>query len=124
MFIVTSYVPSDELKERKWNLEGLIDRRTFVSEAKKIVPNMLRAGQRFFEVYKEQLSKVEQLSTKVAISDATDEERQELDALRAYISSPFIDSISSRTEWVDKFKEKLDEFEELQKELQKIMEEY
>jgi hypothetical protein len=121
MFIVTAYPPDRDLQENVWNLEDLILRRDFVKDVSKIVPKLLRSGQRFFEVHQHQLSRAEELSKKVAIGEATDDDIAELDALRAYITRPFQDSISSRREWIEIFDKKIADFEKLEAEFKELI---
>lgn len=93
IFIVTSVsVDNDDLRKAAPDVENIIERNKFLSDAKTHVNRILRAAVRFEEAMREQLGKLDTLSHKAATGEASRDELRQLNELRTKFALPFTHS--------------------------------
>jgi hypothetical protein len=122
IFIVTSYPKDSSLTERFGKVEAIVPRDSFVKNIEDWVPRITRLSQSFFEMIQEQLTELSELSLKVAKGTATKGEQARLKALQSSLQTPFAaEETADRSEWLNKLHTKLDDFDKLQREVQKFL---
>jgi hypothetical protein len=119
IYIITAYPKDPAVIKRFKDVEGIENRKDFTQEAKKTVPRLIRAGQRYFDSFQQQLAEVSKISKRVALGKETDADIDRLRALHELLHMPYItDPNTERSRTLTDLEEKLDEFEELRKEIE------
>lgn len=112
VYAITSYSRDPDLQSKFPLFDEILDRDSFYNKADEYITRFIRAGQRYIQSHNKILARVSELSQKVAISMATDEEVSELMSLQEGLnlsSTVIID----REAWLRKYQGKLDELEKL-----------
>jgi len=98
---------------------NFIKRDEFLKDVSDWVPRITRAGQKYFETVQEQLSELADVSQRIATGEAENDDEDRAKALQSNLNMPFgIDQLSSRSEWLGKLDQKLDELESLKGEIE------
>jgi hypothetical protein len=119
IYIVTAFPNDTAVKDRFKDVEEIVDRKNFTRSAKKTVPRLIRAGQRYFDNFQEQLTELSTLSQKIALGEETDADVDRVKALQIFLQMPFItDPETARSKSLTELEEKLSEFDALKKQIE------
>lgn len=113
VYIITSYDNDEDLQKKFSCFEEIWNRDNFYSKPGVYMPRLIRAGQRFLRAHRDQLSRLSELSKKIAAGQATSDEKKELEAIQANLQIPFTPIISDRESWLSQYEGKLKELDEL-----------
>lgn len=89
IFVVTAFDREEELQNSASDVEGIIPRMSFAKEPKVHTARMLRSGQRFSAALQEDLSRLAELSRKIAIGSANPDEVKQTISIREKLSLSF-----------------------------------
>ena len=89
IFVVTAFDQEYELQNAASEVEGIIPRMQFGKDPKTHTARMIRSGQRFSAAMKEDLIKLAELSKKVAVGAASDEDVHQMNGIREKLALAF-----------------------------------
>lgn len=119
IYIVTAHPTDQAVVNRYKDVEEIVNRKNLSQTTKKIIPRLIRAGQRYFDSYQGQLTELSEISKKIALGKQTDADVKKVKALQEFLQMPFTtDPDTERSKTLTELEEKLDEFEELRKEIE------
>lgn len=122
IFVITSYKDDEELTKKFGDVEDIIERNEFFKRADEYVPRFLRSGQKFLEVFQGELTELADKADKIAKGEATVEDIQRVNAIRARIGLAFpCEPLSDRSLWLKKVEEKIEEFKQLHREVEEFL---
>ncbi|HEY1248975.1 MAG TPA: hypothetical protein VGE97_08320, partial [Nitrososphaera sp.] len=90
IYVVTAYPEESAVLARFKDVEEVFDRKTFTANAMKTVPRLIRAGQRYFDSFRQQLTELSELSKKIATGKETSADIARIKALQTFLQMPFI----------------------------------
>lgn len=124
VFAITNYPKDPDLQKKFPLFDEILGRDDFFKKSDEYTVRFTRAGQRFLDVYNSQLTKLSDLSKKVAIGTADDNDLNELKALQEYLNIPFASLIfSNREEWLKLYQAKMDELAQISNRIKNFTEE-
>jgi hypothetical protein len=120
VFIITSYPNEPDLQSKFPLFDEILERDTFYNKSDEYVARFLRAGQRFLTTHISQLKQISDLSQKIALGTATNDEKKNLAALQTFIGLPY-SHLSNREEWLKEYEGKLKELEEISSKIEMFL---
>ena len=110
VFAITNYPKDPDLQNKFPLFDEILGRDDFFKMSDEYTVRFVRSGQRFFEVYISQLSRISELSKNIAIGKANENDLEELKSLQEYLNIPFSSLLySNREEWLLHYHSKLEE---------------
>lgn len=124
IYIITSHAGDANLDQNKGEFEDIISRTNFRGEnVTKYMKRFVRATQNYLDNYQQEYARLAELSEKVALSEATEEEIKELKALQSKLQLPLSSVIlDNRSNWIKEIEEKTKELDALYLECKKFLE--
>ncbi|MDX1960954.1 MAG: hypothetical protein SFU98_20460 [Leptospiraceae bacterium] len=99
--------------------ESVVDKDNFVEN---YFERSLRAAQRYWNTYQKELNSISNISKKLALGNASEKEVAELKSLQTKLMIPGItEQIINKTEWLEKFEENINKFEDVTKKLNRLL---
>jgi CheY-like chemotaxis protein len=89
IFVVTAYNKEDDLQSAASDVESILSRNEFNKRPEIHTARMIRSGHRFAEALQSDLNVVSDISHKLAVGNATDEEIKKLTSIREKLALPF-----------------------------------
>jgi len=89
IFVVTAYDEEDDLQSAASDVESILSRNEFNKSPEIHTARMIRSGHRFAEALQSDLNLVSEISHKLAVGKATDEEIKKMTSIREKLSLPF-----------------------------------
>lgn len=124
VFAITSYPKDPDLQKKFPLFDEILGRDDFFKRYDEYTTRFVRAGQRFVDVYNSQLSRLSDLSKKVAIGSANDSDLSEVKALQEYLNIPFASLVyTNREEWLKLYQSKMDELSNISARIKSFIEE-
>jgi len=121
IFVVTAVPDDQNVSDRFSSVEAIIDRADFVKDSDKLVPRIVRSGQRFFDTNEDRLSEMESLSRLVAQDEASEEDLKRLEALRQHFQLPYEDQIQTPDSWIAEFERAQGDLKSLEAEMSEML---
>lgn len=122
VFAITSHTQDVDLQSRFPLFDEILNRQNFLLHANDYTIRFTRAGQRFLEVYNDQLVNLSNLSRKVAIGDATIEDKNKLKALQEYLNMPYASfAFTDRESWLRNYDKKLEELSDISSQIKSFI---
>lgn len=122
IYFLTNYANQNPVKAQIPAVEGVFDKKLFRRDRDAYVKRLIRRGKDYFNSVKDQLADLHMLSLKIAQGDATAKEKRDAKAIQTSLELPLLtESFNTRSEWLSDYQEKVKEFEELKKEVQKYL---
>lgn len=116
VFAITNYPKDPDLQQKFPLFDEILGRDEFFKKADEYTIRFTRAGQRFLDTYNSQLTRVSELSKKIALGTADENDLKELEALQEYLNIPFASLIfTNREEWLKLYEEKMKELSDISK---------
>ncbi|RHK16707.1 hypothetical protein DW075_24585 [Bacteroides xylanisolvens] len=100
--------------------DEILDRDSFYSKADEYITRFIRSGQRYIQSHNKILTRISELSQKLAVGDATNEETLELRGLQEGLNLSSVEIID-REAWLHKYQEKLDELDKLSIQIEEFL---
>lgn len=111
VYAITNYSRDPDLQSKFPLFDEILDRDSFYSKADEYITRFIRSGQRYIQSHNKILTRISELSQKLAVGDATNEETLELRGLQEGLNLSSVEIID-REAWLHKYQEKLDELED------------
>lgn len=121
IFVITSYSGDPELAERFRDVEEILPREEFAKRAEDYVPRFTRAGQRFVEVFQNELAELADKAQLIAKGEATEEDVERTKAIQSRINISYSDALGERNRFVNELGSALSEFEALSTEIEEFL---
>jgi DNA-binding NtrC family response regulator len=121
IFIITSYASDDEIQEKFKDVEEILQREDFTQYAEKYVPRFTRAGQRFVEVFENELSELSDKARKIAKGDATPEDIKRVKAIQSRMDIAYSDTLCERNQSIKDLNDTISEFNRLKSEIDQFL---
>jgi hypothetical protein len=121
IFIITSYDRDEELLEKFKDVEEILQRDQFSREAEKYVPRFTRAGQRFVDVFENELSELSDKSKRIAKGDATPEDIKRVKAIQSRMDIAYSDTLVERNKSIQDLDKTISEINELKLEIDQFL---
>ncbi|MCK5677580.1 MAG: hypothetical protein KAH72_03815 [Flavobacteriaceae bacterium] len=116
IYIITANTNTEELINKFGEFEDIIDREDFY-ESDKYVKRIIRATQRYLNENSNELEELQVLSEKIAVGESNEEDLKRLKALQVKLQMPIDIGAGERKDWLDEYEVRINELEELKKEL-------
>lgn len=114
VFAITNYPKDLDLQAKFPLFDDILGRDDFFKKPDDHIIRFTRAGQRFLEVYNKQLTRISELSKKIALGSADAKDVDELNALQEYLSMPFASLVlTNREDWLKQYESKMSELSSL-----------
>lgn len=82
VYAITNYSRDPDLQSKFPLFDEILDRDSFYSKADEYITRFIRSGQRYIQSHNKILTRISELSQKLAVGDATNEETLELRGLQ------------------------------------------
>lgn len=120
VYAITNYSRDPDLQSKFPLFDEILDRDSFYSKADEYITRFIRSGQRYIQSHNKILTRISELSQKVAVGDATNEETLELKGLQEGLNLSSVEIID-REAWLHKYQEKLDELDKLSIQIEEFL---
>lgn len=118
IFIITTWPKDEDLKEKFKDVEEIIERNDFYSNAGNYVPRILRASQQYSEAFQKELFELSDIAKRIAEKTAIPKDFERFKAIREKINLAIpSESFELSINILEAFEKKLDEFEELKSQI-------
>ena len=116
IFVITSY--PDDLAEMFGAMDGVISRADFNPGAAEYVQRLVRSGQKYLGTHAAELTRLSELAAEIARGEASDGDRDEIQALQAKLGLAFgAEDFLDRSTWSDELEDTVKELEALSDEI-------
>ena len=115
-----NYSRDPDLQSKFPLFDEILDRDSFYSKADEYITRFIRSGQRYIQSHNKILTRISELSQKLAVGDATNEETLELRGLQEGLNLSSVEIID-REAWLHKYQEKLDELDKLSIQIEEFL---
>ena len=120
VYAITNYSRDPDLQSKFPLFDEILDRDSFYSKADEYITRFIRSGQRYIQSHNKILTRISELSQKLAVGDATNEETLELRGLQEGLNLSSVEIID-REAWLHKYQEKLDELDKLSIQIEEFL---
>ena len=120
VYAITNYSRDPDLQSKFPLFDEILDRDSFYSKADEYITRFIRSGQRYIQSHNKILTRISELSQKLAVGDATNEETVELRGLQEGLNLSSVEIID-REAWLHKYQEKLDELDKLSIQIEEFL---
>ena len=120
VYAITNYSRDPDLQSKFPLFDEILDRDSFYSKADEYITRFIRSGQRYIQSHNKILTRISELSQKVAVGDATNEETLELKGLQEGLNLSSVEIID-REAWLHKYQEKLDELDKFSIQIEEFL---
>lgn len=120
VFAITSYPGEPDLTNQFSLFDEILDRDEFTDKTDDYISRFIRSGQRFLETYSAQLLRISELSEKIALGKASDDEKNELKTLQTLLGLLHSDNLS-REDWLKRYENKLEELEKISSKIDQFL---
>ena len=120
VYAITNYSRDPDLQSKFPLFDEILDRDSFYSKADEYITRFIRSGQRYIQSHNKILTRISELSQKLAVGDATNEETLELRGLQEGLNLSSVEIID-REAWLHKYREKLDELDKLSIQIEEFL---
>lgn len=120
VYAITNYSRDPDLQSKFPLFDEILDRNSFYSKADEYITRFIRSGQRYIQSHNKILTRISELSQKLAVGDATNEETLELRGLQEGLNLSSVEIID-REAWLHKYQEKLDELDKLSIQIEEFL---
>jgi hypothetical protein len=118
IYVVTSHSPAPALESHLGLFEGVIKKEDLSSQTEEYLIRIIRSSERFLASEEKRLSRLSELSEKIALNTATTTEKNEAKAIQEELYIPFTTTmLSKRAEWTEQYNDSINELEDLQAEI-------
>jgi hypothetical protein len=128
IYIFTNYPKTQVLEEVKYDFYKIISKTQFGSNldyGKEIFNLFIKTGRNFHNNYHKRLERLSELSRKIALGEAIQEEITEAKGIQQYLEIPMTaDLFNDRAIWLNEFSEKLNTFEKTTNEIDEFLKKY
>jgi len=108
IFTVSAHIGDDELQARFSEFEYIISRDNF---DEKYVDILIRSSQRYLIENQKELSEFDDLTKKVAIGQANQNDTEKLKALQLKLNIPFMNDLKDRQDWLEEYDKQISDLE-------------
>ena len=119
VYAITNYSRDPDLQSKFPLFDEILDRDSFYSKADEYITRFIRSGQRYIQSHNKILTRISELSQKLAVGDATNE-TLELRGLQEGLNLSSVEIID-REAWLHKYQEKLDELDKLSIQIEEFL---
>ena len=98
VYAITNYSRDPDLQSKFPLFDEILDRDSFYSKADEYITRFIRSGQRYIQSHNKILTRISELSQKLAVGDATNEETLELRGLQEGLNLSSVEIID-REAW-------------------------
>lgn len=120
VYAITNYSRDPDLQSKFPLFDEILDRDSFYSKADEYITRFIRSGQRYIQSHNKILTRISELSQKLAVGDATNEETLELRGVQEGLNLSSVEIID-REAWLHKYQEKLDELDKLSIQIEEFL---
>lgn len=120
VYAITNYSRDPDLQSKFPLFDEILDRDSFYSKVDEYITRFIRSGQRYIQSHNKILTRISELSQKLAVGDATNEETLELRGLQEGLNLSSVEIID-REAWLHKYQEKLDELDKLSIQIEEFL---
>jgi hypothetical protein len=128
IFIFTSFPEIQELEDVKYKFNRIIHKTKFNQNdefERDIFKLFINAGSNFHNNYHKKLERLGELSRKIALGQATNEEITEAKGIQQYLEIPMTaDLFNDRGIWLNEFSDRLNDFEKTTNEIDEFLKTY
>lgn len=122
MYVVTSWENTEELKKRFRLFNLIISRTQFSESSAEFVNLFLASGRKFSRDFQEKLSKLTEISQKIAMGNATEKEIEEIRVIQEELQLPnYSYKINDRAVWLRALDEKIQEYKSFSEEIEDFL---
>ena len=122
IYFLTNYGSQAPVKDQIPAVEGVFDKKVFRRRRADFIKRLTRRGKDYFTSVKDQLAELNDLSLKIAKGEATAKERKDAKAIQTNLELPLLtESFNDRSEWLEQYEQKVDQFEKLKKEVEQYL---
>jgi len=121
IFVVTSYPDDLEINERFKDVEEILGRELFVTRAEEYVARLVRAGQRFVEVFEEDLAELSDKAQKLAKGEATEEDVKRIKAIHSKMDIVYSGALEERNQFLEQMEQTLSELTALKQQVEEFL---
>lgn len=89
IFVVTAHEEEDDVQNAASDVEGIISRNDFSKSPEIHTARMIRSGHRFSQALQSDLNFISEISLKLAVGTADDEEIKKMTSIREKLALPF-----------------------------------
>lgn len=119
LYFLTNFAGNTPVTQRFADVEDIISKNEFKKNRAKYVARFTRKGGEYFKSFRNQLAQLNDLSLKIAKGEATAEDKKNAKAIQLNLELPhIIEPSDDRSEWLEKYEDKVKEFEGLRKEIE------
>jgi hypothetical protein len=122
IYFLTDYTTNPAVRDQVTAVDGTFDKGAFRRDRPGFVKRMTRRGKDYFNAVKDQLADLNTLSLKIAKGEATKKEKTDAKAIQTSLELPLLtECFDTRSEWLDEYDKKVEEFEKLKNEVQRYL---
>lgn len=120
IYFLTAFADKAAVKREATEVDGTFDKGEFRKDRAGYARRITRRGKEYFNSVRDQLAQLNQLSVRIATGKATAKERKDAKAIQTNLEIPLLtETFNDRSEWLAQFEEQVDQFEKLQKDIEK-----
>jgi hypothetical protein len=114
MYFVSTFVGDENIEDALAQVDGVYARSEMNDKADKCIPRILRAGQKYWTEYQEELTTLSAISKRIADGVQTNEDMATIEAIRQHLALAFpISDMATLSTWLGKATQHLTELEDL-----------
>lgn len=122
IYVVTAYPYDSEIVQRFPDVEEIISREELTDSQKNYMPRLLRAGQKYLEVFQKELATLSVKAEKIAKGNATQKDIDELRSIQSKINTSLpLDSMQTQNDWLKSFEEGMEQLEIIYNKAEKLL---